>query len=962
MGGDGRHPVRRRGERGLALLLVVSLMALVTLVVVSLAVITRIEISTESAQSEQLRARENALMGLEVALGRLQRAAGPDQRVTATAEATGTVEHPHWVGVWRTDTTNTEPIAWLVSGDNPNPTSALAGSRRQIELVDGSGVVDRQVVAPLEVLPSDEAGQQTRGAFAYFIADQGLKAQLAAAIPAPGGDDFIGQRRLLMGGSRALGFGDRPEIDATSSGFQDGLRQSLQSQQWFLLAEGAEEITRDRWHDYAAWSRGLLVDPVRGGLKTDLSLTGDAAIPGLAAYADLATPERGAALSPAYPLRRRTGGGGEIYDGIHPIVTQLGLQFSVHTISATSRTLETRLRFFIELNNPYSSALVAEDLRLVITGLPREIAIEARTLGSTRDHGEATVNLEALYAHHAIGRGRPAIEFDLPVPLDRWAPGRTYNWRLQSGNTMGEAANRELIFEASTRTSYWRERPGNALDGPDALTGSSELRFTGRDDWRIEFSLQRAGGEELIRGRLPEFFAVETAWQDANSTQPDFGIEVRLVDRGDYERADQQSTWLREGLVHDPRRPRFDEEFWLPKIDLESASYNVAFSGPNSAVEARQVFNRDPVERTFFSFYQPSFNADVALFELPRQPWLSVGALQHLAFRDAPIYDVGNSWSSRNDWFDRYFFSGQATGQTAWADDSHPVVRPIDTTTTAELELSAQQHWVEGAFNVNSVSPLAWAALLRGLGGGETPLAFATHNNATAEVAGSDVTVLENPLSRFAQSAGELWEISPNPENFQAILRTYRRGVRSLTDMQVEGLAQALTEVVAERIASAGPYRSIEEFLAPDAVRFAGRNAVEEAITRFDENTPEAGRINWDNFFPAAAVPIDVAAPSYLTSADFMTALAPQLTTRSDTFVVRAYGESVPLTPADAYETTEPVAEAWVEALVQRFPEGVDVSEFVQTTPDDWRTPIADPNWGRKFRVISLRWLSPEDL
>ena len=67
-----------RGERGLALLLVVSLMALVTLIVVSLALVTRLETRVGNVQSEAARARQNAMVGLEMALGRLQSAAGPD--------------------------------------------------------------------------------------------------------------------------------------------------------------------------------------------------------------------------------------------------------------------------------------------------------------------------------------------------------------------------------------------------------------------------------------------------------------------------------------------------------------------------------------------------------------------------------------------------------------------------------------------------------------------------------------------------------------------------------------------------------------------------------------------------------------------------------------------------------------------------------------------------------------------
>lgn len=954
----------RTNERGLALLLVVSLMALVTLMVVSLAVITRIETRVGGVRAEQARARDNALLGLRTALGRLQEAAGPDRRVTATAESTGPTNQPHWVGVWRTDTVGPEPETWLVSGGGPDPRNAAAPSRQHVTLVRGDGSANLRVTAPLELLRTSNDRESVNGGFAYFVADQGLKASLTAAAPAPAQDDFFGQRRLLMGGSRALGFGDDGAVDAARSSFQAGLANLKHHAQLTALEPENAAVIQSRWHDYAGWSRGLLVNTANGGLKTDLSLAGATAIPGLAAFTSLATPDRQIELSPTYPMRPVGGGTGDLYDGIHPIITQIGMQFSVHTISSTSRTLETRLRFFVELTNPYAAALEAEDLRLVVSGLPRDVAIEARTVGTARDHGGATVNLESLYARHADAAGRPAIEFDLPFGASRWEPGRTLTWRLPAGDTMGEAANRELVYDASTRTSFWRERPGSALDGPDALVASSELRFTGTDDWQVGFSLRRGDGDELVSGLLPVFFPVETAWLDANSTLPDFGMEARLVDRSGGVSASGDSPWLREELTGDLRRRVYGEDWWVPKVDLETASYNVAFAAPNSGVEARQLFNRDPVDRSYLSYYQPGYNSDVALFELPRQPWLSVGALQHLPFGEGPIYNVGNSWSERNDWFDAFFFSGRTAGALGNETTLSPVLERVDASESLIDARSGQQWWVRGAFNINSVRPAAWAAVLRGLGTGrgDLTLAYPTHAADTGLVNGVSTATLPRPLARFAQSAGETWEISPNPENFQAVLRTYRRGARSLTEPQVQGLAQVLADSIRARTSQVGPYRSMAEFLAPDMTRFAGRNVIEHAIFTHDEGVVAADRINWDQYFPDAPIPIDEAAPSFLTSADFMTPLAPQLSARSDTFIIRAYGETVPETRPEAFATSEPVGRAWVEAVVQRYPDGVTASDYAQADDSDWRTPMAEETWGRRFRVVALRWLREEDL
>ena len=56
------------------------------------------------------------------------------------------------------------------------------------------------------------------------------------------------------------------------------------------------------------------------------------------------------------------------------------------------------------------------------------------------------------------------------------------------------------------------------------------------------------------------------------------------------------------------------------------------------------------------------------------------------------------------------------------------------------------------------------------------------------------------------------------------------------------------------------------------------------------------------------------------------TALAPVLFARSDTFLVRAYGEAY--NPA----TQSAEGKAWCEALVQRLPEYVDASQPPETT------------------------------
>ena len=76
-------------SRGFALVATVSMMVLLTLVAIAMLSLSTIEqrSSGGGANDADRMARANARMALMIALGDLQKAAGPDQRVTATARS-----------------------------------------------------------------------------------------------------------------------------------------------------------------------------------------------------------------------------------------------------------------------------------------------------------------------------------------------------------------------------------------------------------------------------------------------------------------------------------------------------------------------------------------------------------------------------------------------------------------------------------------------------------------------------------------------------------------------------------------------------------------------------------------------------------------------------------------------------------------------------------------------------------
>src|SRR5687768_3740536 len=85
--GGLHEPLRRGPTGGFALLITITLLSFVVVLLLGLAVYTRVETSVAGNTQRQAQARENALLGLNVALSQLQKYAGPDTRVTATAAA-----------------------------------------------------------------------------------------------------------------------------------------------------------------------------------------------------------------------------------------------------------------------------------------------------------------------------------------------------------------------------------------------------------------------------------------------------------------------------------------------------------------------------------------------------------------------------------------------------------------------------------------------------------------------------------------------------------------------------------------------------------------------------------------------------------------------------------------------------------------------------------------------------------
>jgi hypothetical protein len=107
------------------LLITITLVAFLVLLLVSLATLVRVETQVASNGQQLGQARQNALTALNIALGELQKYAGPDQRATARADLSASENGVRpWTGVWANAANpqsggSSAPVLlqWLVSGN-----------------------------------------------------------------------------------------------------------------------------------------------------------------------------------------------------------------------------------------------------------------------------------------------------------------------------------------------------------------------------------------------------------------------------------------------------------------------------------------------------------------------------------------------------------------------------------------------------------------------------------------------------------------------------------------------------------------------------------------------------------------------------------------------------------------------------------------------------------------------------
>jgi hypothetical protein len=258
---------------------------------------------------------------------------------------------------------------------------------------------------------------------------------------------------------------------------------------------------------------------------------------------------------------------------------------------------------------------------------------------------------------------------------------------------------------------------------------------------------------------------------------------------------------------------------------------------------------------------------------------------------------------------------------------------------------------VDGLFNVNSTSVQAWKALLAGLNGVDITTRNTDGQISVSPTAGVPVAALLSPTNAVVDASGQLARNEPNQY----------AGRRELGETELESLAQEIVKEVRKR----GPFLSLADFVnrrVGTDVDLARAGALQCAIENSGINAAfeQSGRSHQSSAavsfaFPEAEVgPLSQGIATVIDQADMLTPIAPVLSARSDSFIIRAYG--------DARDSGGNIlARAWCEAVVERDSSFVDGGDEDEALPDNLTSSV-NRTYGRKFNVRSFRWLEPNEI
>jgi hypothetical protein len=285
---------QRHSQGGFALVIALGLMAFVLLLLLSITTLVRVETQGAAMQMQRLQAEQNAYLGLQLAIGELQKHAGVDQRITARSDLiadtsgapTAALSRKYYTGVWDSQTGTFRK--WLASVTDASGQSDPSGLVNELDV--NNAATGTTTIALMKVPGNaaedvlvDQVQVDDTGAYAFWIADEGVKAKVDLvdseayydAIQAGDAKELILRAPLgaapSVGAELLTGLSSIMMPKKSDSAFRENLRKITQNDEFEILG-ATQSALGALQHDVTTFSYGLLTNPKDGGLKEDLSL------------------------------------------------------------------------------------------------------------------------------------------------------------------------------------------------------------------------------------------------------------------------------------------------------------------------------------------------------------------------------------------------------------------------------------------------------------------------------------------------------------------------------------------------------------------------------------------------------------------------------------------------------------------------------------------------------------------
>ncbi len=285
-------------KSGFALVATLCLMVLIVIIAFGLLTLSSISLRSSSSDSELSRARCNARFALQIALGELQKNAGPDTRVTANAEVLNKTldqNFPPVLGVWESwQGANHESsgnfsgrplspgnydyekkarfLAWLTSNPGTPDTPPSTSKTTDTVALVGPGTVgsgaDREKLQ-VHLTPTFVNNNDVKDGYAWWICGENQKARISEPYE-PEQNTPAGWATQMKGHSVADPKPFRMEAIIANPALVDKVITRDQSD--LIATASTMKVSREFFHDFSANSSGLLTNTATGGWRKDLSL------------------------------------------------------------------------------------------------------------------------------------------------------------------------------------------------------------------------------------------------------------------------------------------------------------------------------------------------------------------------------------------------------------------------------------------------------------------------------------------------------------------------------------------------------------------------------------------------------------------------------------------------------------------------------------------------------------------